>query len=148
MGMLGGQVDDMTVANAAFGNDVVGKMLHVGAAAFEHGHLHATVVVQMNVQRCLREVMVIVKVGGKAFRQFALVVIIDIDECGKTLLRATDFRRALLEAGPGEIAHRFGTIGVTPHRHEAFEVLRQIVVDRNGNALHGSSSDRAGMMIY
>ena len=54
MGMLRGQVDDMTVANATLGNDVVGKILHVGAAALEHRHLHATVVVQMNVQRCSR----------------------------------------------------------------------------------------------
>ena len=98
----------------------------------------------MNMQRCLREVVVIVKVGGKAFRQFALVVIINVDERGKAFLRAADFRGAMLQAGPGEIAYRLRTIGVTPRRHEAFEVRRQIVVDRNGNALHGRSSDKGG----
>ena len=57
MGMrtLRRQIDHMAVAHAALGNDVIGKFLHVGAAALEHRDLHAAVVAEMYVQRRLRE---------------------------------------------------------------------------------------------
>src|ERR1039458_4340790 len=84
--------------------------------------------------------MVIVEVSRKPFRQFTLLVVVNIDERGKTLLRPGDLRRALLQAGSGQIADCFGAISVAPRRHEAFEVIRQIVVDRYGNALHACVS--------
>jgi hypothetical protein len=47
----------------------------------------------MNVERRLREVMVIVELARQPFRQLALLVIVNIDERGKTLLRPGDLRR-------------------------------------------------------
>ena len=64
LGSMSGQVHHLPVAHATFGDDVIGELLHVGAASLEHCHLHATVVIQMNVQRCLREIVVIVEVGA------------------------------------------------------------------------------------
>jgi len=136
MRTVGRQIDHLPVAHAAFGNDVVGEFLHVGPASFEHRHLHTAFLIQMNVQRCLRKGMMIVEVARKPFRQFALLVVVNIDEGGKTLLRARDLRRAVLQGGPGQIAYGFGTIGVASHRHKAFKVDREVVVDRDGNALH------------
>ena len=101
MRTVGRQIDHLPVAHAAFGNDVVGEFLHVGPASFEHRHLHTAFLIQMNVQRCLRKGMMIVEVARKQFRQFALLVVVNIDEGGKTLLRARDLRRAVLQAGPG-----------------------------------------------
>ncbi len=53
------QIHDMTVTHAALGDDVIGKFLHVETAAFEHGDFHAAVVIEVHVQRCLREIVTI-----------------------------------------------------------------------------------------
>ncbi len=137
---VGRQINHLPMAHAALSNDVVGKMLHVGAAALEHRHLHTALVVQMNVQCCLREVMVVVEVASKPFRQFALLVVVNIDERGKTLLRVSELCRYVLQAGPCQIAYCFGAISVAPHRHEALKVRREIVIDSYCNALHGRLS--------
>jgi hypothetical protein len=136
MRAVGRQIDHLPVAHAAFGNDVVGEFPHVGPASFEHRHLHAALVVQVNVQRRLRQIMVIVEVAGKPLRQFALLVVVYVDERGKTLLRPRDLRRALLQAGSCQIAYCFGAIGVAPRRHMTLEFRYEIVVDGDGNALH------------
>ena len=43
----------------------------------------------------------------------------------------------LFEPGPGEVADCLGTVLVAPRRDDAIEVCHQIVVERNGHALHG-----------
>jgi hypothetical protein len=60
--VVGRQVDDVAVAHAALGDDAVGEVLHVGAAAFEHRDFHAAIVVEMHVQRRLREIVAFVKI--------------------------------------------------------------------------------------
>ena len=136
LGVAGGQIDNLPMTHAAFGHDVVGKFLHVNTASFEDRHLHAALLVQMNVQRRLREVMVIVKVAGQPFRQLALLVIVNIDERGKARVRPGDLRRALLQAGSHQIAYGFRAIGIAVRRHVTLQLRRQIVVDCYGDTLH------------
>src|SRR5436853_2435468 len=45
------------IPHPAFGDDMVGEMLELGAAALQRRHLHAVVVVEMNVQRGHREIV-------------------------------------------------------------------------------------------
>ena len=52
---------DMAVANAAFGDDVIGEGLHLAAAALQHRDLETGIVIDMDVQRRLREIVVLVK---------------------------------------------------------------------------------------
>ena len=47
------QINDLPVAQAAFGNDMVGELLHLDAAALQYGDFETAVVVEMNVQRRL-----------------------------------------------------------------------------------------------
>src|SRR6516225_2730335 len=47
------QIDHVSVAHPALGNDVVGKVLHVRAASLEHGNFHAALLIEMDVQRRL-----------------------------------------------------------------------------------------------
>jgi hypothetical protein len=54
---VGGQIDDLTVAHAALGDNMVGKPLHVGAAAHEHGDFETIRVVEMHMQRRLRQIV-------------------------------------------------------------------------------------------
>ena len=71
MGLVQGQVDYVAVTHAAFGNDVVGEVLHVGTPPLEHGDFHATLLIEVHVQRRLGKVVVIVEIAGEALRQFA-----------------------------------------------------------------------------
>jgi hypothetical protein len=71
MGRVQGQVDHVAVTHATFGNDVVGKALHFGPAPLEHGDFHATLLIEVHVQRRLCQVAVFVEIASKALRQFA-----------------------------------------------------------------------------
>ncbi len=79
MSRLHGQVDDMTVANASFGDNVIGKMLHV-----EPRPLSTVTSMQLSWSKwtcnvaCAMIVM-IVKIARKALRQFALVMVVDVN---------------------------------------------------------------------
>jgi hypothetical protein len=79
MGFVQGQVDHMSMTYPAFGDNVVGEVLHVGAASLQHGNFHAIFSIEMHVQRRLGEVVVFVEIPCEALRQFALSVIVDID---------------------------------------------------------------------
>ena len=67
MRTVGRQIDHVPMAHATLGNDVVGELLHVSAEAFEHGDLHAALVVEMHVQRRLREIVAFVEIMREAF---------------------------------------------------------------------------------
>ena len=58
------------MSHAPFGHDVIGKFLYVFAGPFQNRHLHAAFVVQVNVKRGLRQIMMIVEIAS----EFALEV--------------------------------------------------------------------------
>ena len=55
------------VAHAALGDDVIGEMLDLAAGALQRRHLHAAVVVEMDVQRRQRQIVVAVKILHQPF---------------------------------------------------------------------------------
>ena len=57
----------MPVAHAALRDDMIGKRLHLGTASLEHGHFETTVVTDVNVERRLGEVVVIVEFLRQTF---------------------------------------------------------------------------------
>ena len=83
------QINDLPMAYAAFGDDVIGEFPHVATASLQHRHFHAPLVIQMNVQRRLREIVMIVEIARQPFRQFALMMIVDINKSGDALLQST-----------------------------------------------------------
>ena len=68
------------VFDAALGNDVIGEMLHLGAGAAQGGNLHAVVVVEVDMQRRQREIMVAMVVLDQPARQIARGMVIDLDQ--------------------------------------------------------------------
>ena len=72
----------VSVAHAAFGDDVVGEMLNLGACALQGRYFHAVVVVEMNVKRRHREIVVPVIVLHQAARQIPRGMIVDVDQRG------------------------------------------------------------------
>jgi len=73
-----GQIDHMTVADTALGDDVIRKFLHLRSAAFEYRNFHAGFVIEVHVKCRLREIMVLVVVASQTLGQFARLVIIEI----------------------------------------------------------------------
>jgi hypothetical protein len=128
---------DVAVAHASLGDDVVGKCFHFGTASLEHGHFQTTVVVEMNMERCLREIVVIVKVLGQALRQLARGMVIDVAQGRDAFAALRDLQVGLLQTAAGQVADRLRAVGVTARRNEGVEFGDEIVVNGDGQALHG-----------
>ena len=88
-------VDDVTMPDAALGDDMVGKRLHLRAAALEHGHLQAAFMIEVHMQRRLRQVVMVVKLLGQALGQVAGVMIVNVDQRGDAVAGARRFDRGL-----------------------------------------------------
>lgn len=59
--------DHAPIAHAAFGNDVIGQMPDLAARSLQRRHFHTAVVVEMNMQRRQRKVVVAVEILHQAF---------------------------------------------------------------------------------
>ncbi len=85
--LVGGRRDhhDAAIAHAALGDDVVGKVPDLAAGALQRGHFHATVIIEMDVQRRQRQIVVAVEILHQPLRQVPGGVIVDIDQRGDAL---------------------------------------------------------------
>src|SRR5215468_10292616 len=79
--------DDTTIAHASLGDDVLSQMFHVAARTLQRRHLHATVVVEMHMQRRQRDVVVAMKILHQAPGEVARGVVIDINQRGDAFAR-------------------------------------------------------------
>lgn len=131
------QVDHPAMTDTAFGDDAVGKLLHVGAAPLQYGDLHAAVVIDMHVQSRLSEIVAVMKVARQPLRQIARFVLVDVDQCGKAQLWSADLGGGLLQTGASKVTDRLGAVGIAASGHEAIELRGKVVVDGDRNALHG-----------
>src|SRR5215467_14024675 len=112
---------DMAVTNTALGDDMVGKRLHLAAAPLQNRDLEAGIMVDVNVQRRLREVVVLMILVGQALRQFARGVIVDIAQRRDTVAIARGRPSRVLDAATQQIAKGLRAVGIT--------VLRDEIVD-------------------
>ena len=92
------QIYDLTVSHPSFGDDVVGELLHVFTGSLQDRHLHAAFVVQVNVKRGLRQIMMIVEIASESLWKFALVMVVNVNESGKTLSSPCCLHCMLLQA--------------------------------------------------
>jgi hypothetical protein len=77
---------------------MIGEFLHVFTRSLQDRHLHAGFVVQVDVKRCLCEIMMIMEIACEALRQFALVMVVDVNKSGETLLSPGRLHCTLLQA--------------------------------------------------
>ena len=136
---IGRHVGDVAVAYATLRDDVIRECLHLGAPASEHSHLKTTVVIEMDMERCLRKTMMRVEILGQALGQLARRVVVDIAQGGDAIAVMRHFEVRLRQARAGQIANRFRAIGVAAPRHKGIDLGHEIVVDRDCHALHGST---------
>src|SRR5580692_10387790 len=110
---LGRDHDEAAVAHAALGNDVVGEMLYLGSGPSQGRDFHAVVVVEVDMKRRHREIMMAMIVLHQASRQISRGVVVDIDQRGHAASRFPHFLRRLLHPGAGEIPDRLRAVLVT-----------------------------------
>jgi len=82
---IGRHVGDVAVAYATLRDDVIRECLHLRAPASEHSHLKTTVMVEMDMERCLRKTMMRVEILGQALGQLARGVVVDIAQGGDAI---------------------------------------------------------------
>jgi hypothetical protein len=133
------QVDHAAVAHTALGNDVVGKLLHFRAAAFEQRNLKTAVVIKVHMQCRLREIVPLMKVARQPSWKIAYRMVVDVDQRGDTGARTADFEGGLLQAGSSKITDCLRPIGISARAHKTVDLLGKIIVNRNGQARHGLS---------
>jgi hypothetical protein len=126
-----------TMANAAFGDHMLGAMLDVARAALENRDLHAAFVVEMNMQRCMRHVVMIVKSMNEPLGEIAGRMIIDVDESGNAIATLAGVLLRLLHSGSGQVPDRLGAVLVAALCHDPIEVGHEIVVESDSDTLHG-----------
>ena len=97
-------------------------------------------------KRGLREIMMIVKIACEALRQFTLVMVVDVNKSGETLLPPRRLHCMLLQAGSRQIAYCLRAICVAARRHVALQFRNEIFVDGYCDALHRRSSRCASKM--
>ncbi len=124
------------VPHAALGDHVLRKMLDRAGLALEHGHFHATVVVEMDVQGGQRQFVVIVEGLGEALRQLAGSVIVNIHQGGDAIALGVQSFGRLADTGAGQVADGFGAVLIAAAGNDAVELDHELIVDRNGHALH------------
>lgn len=124
------------MSHAPFGDDVIGKFPYVFAGSFQNRHFHAAFVVQVNVKRGLRQIMMIVEIASESLWKLALVMVVDVNQSGKTRSPPCRLHCVLLEARPRQVAYRLRSIGVTARRHVTLQLSGKIIVDGYCDTLH------------
>ena len=81
-----GHGNELPVTHAALGDDLPSEVPHILHRASQHCYLHAAIVIKVDVHRRNGQIMALVRGPGQALRQFAIVMIVDVDECRHTCL--------------------------------------------------------------
>ena len=125
----------MRVPDAALGGQRVRETAHRAGWTAQHRHFQTSVMVQMHVQTGDRQIMMIVVRLGQPARQVAGGVVVHIAQRGDAgrfgIVGALPVQHV-----PHDVAQRLGSAGVAAPRHQPIDGVQQIVVDRNGDALH------------
>lgn len=128
--------DHAAVPNAAFGDDMVSEMLNVMGWSLQCGDLHAGVVVEVDVQRRQRQIMMAMKALGQPLRQVARSVIVDIDQGCDAILAPFVVALRLLNPGAHKITDRLGTVLITVGGDHPIHLIEQVIVESDRDALH------------
>ena len=83
---------DASVFDAALGDDVIGEMLYLGTGAAQRGHLHAVIIVEVNMKRGERQIVMAMIIFDQPPRQVARSMIVNVDQrrdAGQAMLHPT-----------------------------------------------------------
>ena len=138
---LDGYANKASVAYAALGNNMLSEAPDIAHSTLEHCDLQATVVIQVDVHRRDRQIMVVVKGSGQALRQFPFPVIIDVYKRRHAKLGVVYLALHVGNSGSSEIADRLGP------DHRMYDLLIETSYTTCLRARRWSSRCRPGSRI-
>jgi hypothetical protein len=86
------------VPDTALCDHVVSEVLNLARTALEDCHLHAAIVIEMDMQGRHRHVVMLVRGMDQALGEFARRVVVNIDQCSDAIVAGASFRERLLHA--------------------------------------------------
>jgi hypothetical protein len=131
-----GHGNEPSVTHAALGDDLPSKVPDILHCASQHCYLHAAIVIKVDVHRRNRQIMVLVRGPGQPLRQFAVTMIVDVDECCHACLCVVRPLLNLRNSRSGEIANRLRSVLVARRSNHVIERRDELVVNRDGDPLH------------
>ena len=102
----------------------------------QHRYLHATIVIKVDVHRRNRQIMVLVRAPGQPLRQFAIVMIVDVDECCHAWLWVVALLLDLGNSRSSEIADCLRSVLIPALDNEVIERRHELVVNGDCKSLH------------
>ena len=94
------------VAHATLGDHVLGHVLHFASVPLQHGHFHAVAVVEVDMHRGKRQIVVIMERVGETLGKLTGRMIVDIYERGDAFAVTRCVNYQFLRAGAHKVADR------------------------------------------
>ena len=118
----------LSVTNTAFRDHGVRESAHLLGQAFQDHGFKAVFVVQMAVGGRNAQIVVIMLLSQQAFRQCALVMVVDIGQIGHTVARSLAALTVSFQCPADEITHSFGAVNVAALGNQAVKFGGQFIV--------------------
>jgi hypothetical protein len=131
--------DHAAIFDSPLCHDVFSKVLDSLGGPLKRGQLHAIVIVEMDVQRGQREIMMTVEVFDEAPGKVAGRMVVDIDQC-RHAIASVYTTRQLLEARPRKVAKYLRAVLVSSFSRCGIDLCQEIIIDCNGHSLHSDES--------
>ena len=134
------------VAHASQRHELLGEGLRrLDGPAHEHG-FQAVGVIEMNLRGRDHQIVMLVLQFGYLLRRGPVVMIVDITDAGGTPFRPVFLQTDMADLVADEIPHGFGAIDVAPLAYEGVELLCELIVQRDGEALHEKSPSKSSSL--
>lgn len=124
----------IAIADTTPGNETIGERSQSGHRTAQHAGFQAVIMVEMDVQRGHPEIVMVVLCAGQTRGEIALLVIVDVGQDADALRLGIFFDSLAGQESAQQIAHRFGTTRVAEALTVAFEGLRQLGIQGNGES--------------
>jgi hypothetical protein len=134
---------ELAVAHAALGRHGVGEGAHRAGGPLEDHAFEAVVVVEMGVHGRHGQIVMAMLQDGEPLGEIALVVVVDVGQVGDAMAAAPGGGFLLarrLQVFAQQVAHRLRAVAVAALLDQGVELLRQRLVERDGDAFHIPSS--------
>jgi len=135
--MLDGDQVQLPVVDASFGDHRIGEPTDLARLAPQDHALDAVLVIEVSVHRGHRQVVMLVLQPRETLGQIPLMVVVDVGQIRDAVRARVTFLAQPIEVSAQDVAHRFGPVAVAALLDQPIELVREIVIERNGEAFHG-----------
>jgi hypothetical protein len=136
---LDGHHGEAAVTHAAFSHDLRGKTPDIGCGSAQKGDFQTAVMVEIHRGRGHHEIVMLAPCIGKALRQIANLVFVNIDEGSDTILALAGLVMNVVQTGPYEVSKGLRTALIAARLDEVADLGCQLIVQSYRNALHDKS---------